>query len=40
MRKLTYTRPALIEAGDFADLTRITNRGGYIDSPWGAWWLN
>jgi hypothetical protein len=32
-----YEPPALVEVGDFTDLTRITNNGGYIDSPWGGW---
>lgn len=40
MQALTYTTPALMEVGDFSDVTRITNQGGYIDSPWGAWWLD
>lgn len=33
----TYVRPMLAEIGSFVDLTRITNQGGYIDSPWGGW---
>ena len=36
---MTYVRPMLVEVGAFTELTRITNRGGYIDSPWGGWWL-
>ncbi len=40
MKATAYVPPALIEIGDFADLTRITNRGGYIDNPFvTAWWL-
>jgi hypothetical protein len=31
--------PTLIEVGDFAELTQLTSRGYWIDSPWGAWWL-
>jgi hypothetical protein len=26
-----YESPALIELGDFADLTRMTDKGGYVD---------
>ncbi|MCP2170071.1 lasso RiPP family leader peptide-containing protein [Goodfellowiella coeruleoviolacea] len=26
-----YEVPALVEIGDFADLTRITDKGGYVD---------
>jgi hypothetical protein len=40
MQARTYTRPSLVEVGRFTELTRITNQGGYIDSPWGAWWLD
>ncbi|MCF2436412.1 lasso RiPP family leader peptide-containing protein [Streptomyces thinghirensis] len=28
-----------MEVGDFAELTQLTSRGYWIDSPWGAWWL-
>ncbi|MFE1029917.1 MULTISPECIES: lasso RiPP family leader peptide-containing protein [Streptomyces] len=34
-----YEVPTLIEVGDFAELTQLTSRGYWIDSPWGAWWL-
>jgi hypothetical protein len=33
----TYETPELIEIGDFTDLTRITDKGGYIDGL-GGWW--
>lgn len=34
-----YEVPTLIEVGDFAELTQLTSRGYWIDSPWGAWWF-
>lgn len=34
----TYESPELVEVGDFTDLTRITDKGGYADSPGWGWW--
>lgn len=33
-----YERPEIIEIGGFVDLTRLTSRGYWVDSPgWGYW---
>lgn len=34
-----YEAPCLVEIGDFAELTQLTNRGYWLDGPWGAWWF-
>ncbi|SEG78833.1 hypothetical protein SAMN04489712_112130 [Thermomonospora echinospora] len=36
---MPYEPPALIELGDFTELTRITDKGGYVDL-FGGWWLD
>jgi len=33
----TYEPPALVEVGDFAELTRYTNTGRVVDF-FGGWW--
>ncbi|XVS61927.1 helix-turn-helix domain-containing protein [Actinosynnema sp. CA-299493] len=34
-----YEAPTLVEVGDFDELTQLTSRGYWIDSPWGAYWF-
>lgn len=36
---VVYEAPAIIEVGDFTDLTRLTSSGRWVDSPGWAWWL-
>lgn len=38
MNQPTYDTPQLVEIGDFADLTRDTDKGAYLDGPLGWWW--
>ncbi|MEU0566542.1 lasso RiPP family leader peptide-containing protein [Nonomuraea sp. NPDC005983] len=33
--KVAYEAPALVEVGDFTELTQLTNRGKWADSIWG-----
>ncbi|MEV4121581.1 lasso RiPP family leader peptide-containing protein [Micromonospora sp. NPDC049645] len=35
-KTMGYEPPALVEVGDFTDLTRITNAGEWSDL-WGGW---
>ncbi|MFW5418630.1 lasso RiPP family leader peptide-containing protein [Nocardiopsis sp. CNT-189] len=34
-----YEPPEFIEIGDFAELTRLTRDGNWVDSPGWGWWL-
>ncbi|MER7128538.1 MULTISPECIES: lasso RiPP family leader peptide-containing protein [Streptosporangium] len=34
-KTFVYEVPALVEVGDFSELTQLTNRGKWADSIWG-----
>lgn len=39
MSATAYEAPEIVEVGDFAELTRVTNAGRFLDNPWvQGWW--